>query len=122
MTQEGFPYAFDPTACASCGGNCCIGDSGYIWVSMAEIEAMSRYLGVELKEFISRFCVQIGARFSLKEYPFGSGYACCFFDPKMHGCSLYEVRPRQCRTFPFWDYFKRNPNEAYDECPGIIPL
>ncbi|NCB55234.1 MAG: YkgJ family cysteine cluster protein, partial [Epsilonproteobacteria bacterium] len=33
MRCNAYPYAFDPSACETCQGNCCIGESGYIWVS-----------------------------------------------------------------------------------------
>ncbi|NLO17741.1 MAG: YkgJ family cysteine cluster protein, partial [Arcobacter butzleri] len=27
--------------------------------------------------------------------------------------------PTQCRSFPFWDYFKDNITEVQKECPAI---
>ncbi|MFB1032365.1 MAG: YkgJ family cysteine cluster protein, partial [Aliarcobacter cryaerophilus] len=30
-----------------------------------------------------------------------------------------DYRPTQCRTFPFWEYFKNNEKEVYKECPAI---
>ena len=49
-------------------------------------------------------------------------YACVFFDLEKKCCSIYEARPTQCRTFPFWDYFKENKEEVFKECPAIKEL
>lgn len=35
---------------------------------------------------------------------------------------IYEVRPTQCRTFPFWDYFKTRVDELKLECPGVVDV
>jgi Fe-S-cluster containining protein len=47
-------------------------------------------------------------------------YACIFFDLDKKQCSIYEARPKQCRTFPFWEHFKTNIKEVIDECPAIV--
>ena len=36
--------------CTACG-DCCSGESGYIWVNKAEIEAMSAQCGLSVEEF-----------------------------------------------------------------------
>ena len=49
------------------------------------------------------------------------GGDCVFYDRKAKGCGVYEDRPRQCRTWPFWrlviDSEARWREEAR-ECPG----
>lgn len=44
---------------------------------------------------------------------------CIFWDA---GCTIYSVRPRQCRTFPFWGEILESP-EAWEAqkafCHGI---
>jgi hypothetical protein len=38
------------------------------------------------------------------------------------GCAIYDVRPTQCRTWPFWPSNLRSPddwNRAAQKCPGI---
>ncbi|MBE0495663.1 MAG: YkgJ family cysteine cluster protein [Campylobacterales bacterium] len=122
MQQEGYEYAFDPTACATCKGNCCIGESGYIWVSPKEIRAIAAFLKMEEAAFVEQYLFKESYRFSIKEVPHESGVACLFFDTEKRGCSIYDVRPSQCRTFPFWNYFKHHIDEVEKECPGIICL
>lgn len=124
MTNPDFSYSFDPKACESCGGKCCTGESGYIWVTLEEIHEIAQYKKVDFKDFISQFVVQIGRKFSIKEVRVNSekgvGYECAFFDSKKAQCTIYPLRPVQCRTFPFWDYFKDHVDEVVAECPGIL--
>ncbi len=122
IRQEGFDFAFDPKACSLCGGGCCIGESGYIWVTPAELKALASRLNIDTQEFITKYLSKIGYRYSLKELEFNSGFRCIFFDIDKKQCSVYEDRPLQCRTFPFWNHFKNNIREVEKECPGIYRL
>ncbi|AFL68584.1 YkgJ family cysteine cluster protein [Sulfurospirillum barnesii] len=122
MYQEGFKYAFNPKACQSCEGKCCIGESGYIWVSQEEIEAIAEKLLLSKESFINNYLLKIRYRFTIKEIAYEGGYGCVFFDREKKMCTIYDVRPSQCRTFPFWEYFKENIDEVVSECPGIIRL
>ncbi|MBN2964618.1 YkgJ family cysteine cluster protein [Sulfurospirillum sp. T05] len=121
-TQEGFDYGFNPKVCFTCKGNCCIGESGYIWVNPKEITAIANFLNLEESLFVERYLFKESHMYSIKEIPHESGVACLFFDDQKRGCSIYEVRPSQCRTFPFWNYFKRHFDELEKECPGIVSL
>ena len=122
MREEGYPYAFDPSACAACGGRCCTGESGNIFVTPAEIRALSEYLGIEESAFRQTFLEKKGYRFSLRERIVGVSHDCIFFDREAGGCSVYEARPKQCRTFPFWDYYKSRVGELKLECPGVVDV
>ena len=117
ISKDGFNYKFNPDACSECEGNCCIGESGYIWVNPKEIKEISAFLKIDEELFKSRFLIKVGYRYSIKERPYKNGYACIFFE---NGCKIYPVRPTQCRTFPFWDYYKDKIDELKKECPGII--
>lgn len=120
MKQEGFSYAFDPSACASCQGRCCTGESGYIYVTKNEIFAIADLLQMDVNEFAIKYLFKKGYKYSIMENKFGDSYECVFFDRQNNGCKIYEARPTQCKTFPFWDYFKTRVNEVKEECPGII--
>ena len=103
--------------CTQCGG-CCTGGPGFVWVNEAEIAAMAEYMDMTVEQFESVFVRQVGLRKSLKEYSTGD---CIFLDPEHRGCNLYPVRPRQCRTWPFWDSNIRTPEDwqaTCDFCPG----
>lgn len=122
MREEGFDFTFDPTACFTCKGQCCVGESGYIWVTPLEITALSKGLGLEREEFIKEYLLKVGYRYTIKEEPLNDGFKCVFYDTTKQMCSVYEQRPTQCRTFPFWDYFKTNIEELEKECPAICRL
>ena len=122
MRQEGFDYAFKPTACDSCEGRCCTGESGNIFVSPQEITALSQLLKVDENIFRETYLIKKGYKLSLKERVVGLSHDCIFYDRKAGGCGVYDARPLQCRTFPFWDYFKTHLVELKNECPGIVDV
>ena len=120
--KDGYDYCFETSACEKCEGNCCIGESGYIWVNPQEILEISEFLNLSLDKFYDKYLKKVKYRFSLKEIEYNGGYRCIFFDLKERRCGIYSVRPTQCRSFPFWDHFKTNIKEVQRECPGIVRL
>ena len=123
IKKDGFEFGFDPNGCNSCKGNCCIGESGYIWINAQEMQALAIHLGLPIEELKRIYLNKIEYKFSIKEVKLSSNnFACCFFDLEKKQCSVYHVRPTQCRTFPFWDYFKDNKEEVYKECPAVKKL
>ncbi|MDX4063948.1 YkgJ family cysteine cluster protein [Aliarcobacter skirrowii] len=123
LKKDGYSFSFNPKACESCGGKCCTGDSGYIWINIVEIERLSKHLNLTIDEFSKKYLYKVRYKYSLKEIELEPNvYSCCFFDNTNKMCSIYEFRPNQCRTFPFWDYFKTNKEELKKECIGILDL
>jgi len=121
IEREGYAYSFDPSACEECEGRCCRGESGYIWVNYPEMEAIADYLGMKLEYFAHSYVKKVKHRYSLREKILGENdYGCIFFDEKISRCTIYPVRPLQCRTFPFWEQFKNSEEEVEKECPGIL--
>ncbi len=123
--------------CTACG-NCCTGGPGYVWISPVELGRLAKHLGESVDAVAEKYCRKIGARFSLKEKPQNSRgeYDCIFLeeqetaDPsdgqtvkhRKRTCSIYAVRPLQCRTWPFWYGLLTNPktwDEAAKRCAGI---
>ncbi len=110
--EEGLRFS-----CTSCG-NCCKGP-GYVWVDESDIRAMAEVLEMEPDAFSRRYVRRTRGRLSLTET--GPDDRCVLLgdDDK---CRVYDVRPRQCRTFPFWPEAmkKRHVFESFSEyCPGI---
>ena len=120
VKKEGFPYAFDASECAACAGRCCTGESGYIYLSKSEIEKISEVLDLDIKEFVNKYLFKKGYKYSIKEIKYNDSYECVFYDRDINGCKIYEARPSQCITFPFWDYYKTRVDELKQECPGVI--
>lgn len=87
---------------------------------MREIENISKLLNVNIKDFAQEYLFKKLYKYSIKENKFGESYECIFYDRESNGCKIYEARPLQCKTFPFWDYFKQRVDELKLECPGVI--
>ena len=121
ILRDGFDFSFDPNACKTCPGNCCIGESGNIWVNQKEIIQICSFLQMNIVDFIRTYLNTNGNRYSIKENLTKNGFACYFFDGLNKQCSIYPVRPFQCRQYPFWKYFKTHKENVIKECPGIFP-
>lgn len=99
--------------------DCCTGSrgDGYVWVTADDMENMAKLLDMEFDKFTRTYIRQINWSFSLIEKP---SKDCVFLEDR--GCKVYEARPGQCRTYPFWpevvDKKKTWRKEAV-QCPGI---
>jgi len=86
------------------------------------MERMANYLKMTFDDFTRKYVRQIGTRYSLMEKP---NYDCIFLTrdtPGKAGCSIYPVRPTQCRTWPFWTDNLKSPetwNRSGAKCPGM---
>ena len=103
--------------CTGCV-NCCTGAPGAVWVTDDEIRRIAEHTGKtigEVRLFHTRLVV---GRTSLTEFANGD---CTFFDGETRRCTIYEARPTQCRTWPFWPGNVETP-EAWEavkkDCPG----
>ena len=100
--------------CTRCGA-CCRGE-GYVWVDDREVRALASFLDLDVDTFGRRYLRRVGRRLALVD---GADGSCVFWKD---GCSIYPVRPTQCRTFPFWTEnlpSKEDWEEASDACPGM---
>ena len=102
--------------CTQCG-DCCTGAPGYVWLSDDELHAIAQYLGEPLDEVRARHTYVAHKGRTLREKADGD---CVFFDSAV-GCTIYPVRPTQCRTWPFWESNLVSPkhwNKTREICPG----
>lgn len=103
--------------CTGCG-DCCTGAPGYVWVNAAEIQRLAEETKLSVPDFERRYVRSVGVRKSLKELEGGD---CVFFNNTTRRCEVYASRPRQCRTWPFWNSNLRTPESwqsTCEECPG----
>lgn len=117
------PVDSEPTfrfVCTQCS-RCCRHDPGFVFLSQADLDVLAGTLHLSAIQVIDRYCrwVPIGAveQLSLLEQP---NYDCIFW--KDGGCSVYDGRPLQCRTYPFWAAHVESSAdwaEEAAECPGI---
>jgi len=119
IKKENFPYVFDTSACNICQGRCCTGESGYIFVNKIEAQKICEVLEIDIKTLIDKYLYKKGYKYSIKETKIGESYECVFYDRDINGCKIYNARPEQCKTFPFWDYYKTRVDELKQECLGI---
>lgn len=103
--------------CTQCG-NCCTGAPGVVWVDDAEIKAIADLTGKSTGEILLMHTRLYAGRRTLTEYANGD---CTFFDPEKRSCTIYEARPVQCRTWPFWNSNlkdKASWDSLSPDCPG----
>lgn len=104
-------------SCTGCG-KCCSGGPGAVWVAKDEIKKIAEYLNLSVEDFRQKYVHRLFGRDSLKDAP--SGKECIFLKGKF--CTIYEVRPVQCQTYPWWPGIMRSPELWQDEakwCEGI---
>jgi uncharacterized protein len=84
--------------CTQCG-NCCTGAPGFVWVNEDEVAAIAAFREESIEETTALHTRAEGRGRSLRERANGD---CVFLDGERR-CTIYPVRPRQCRTWPFWE-------------------
>ncbi len=116
--DENAPWYRDGLAftCTRCG-SCCTGAPGFVWVDQEEAGQLAAFRGETVDEFGKRYLRKVGTRISLVERPNGD---CVFWD-RQQGCTVYDARPVQCRTWPFWPDNIATPEDwehVVAVCPG----
>jgi Fe-S-cluster containining protein len=111
--------------CSQCG-NCCTGGPGFVWISKIEIQRLAEYLKITAEQVVEKYCRTISGRLSLRESrnPKDGGYDCVFLkqEGSRRSCTVYPVRPLQCRTWPFWEsnlQTEKAWKQAGRKCPGM---
>jgi Fe-S-cluster containining protein len=102
--------------CTQCG-DCCTGEEGFVWVDEEEIARLARRLQMDASEFEKRYLRRVARGVSLRERDDGA----CVFWRRGEGCTVYSDRPRQCRSWPFWNSNISTPADwrrTTQICPG----
>lgn len=101
-------------------GKCCTshGEYGFVFLTLKDRQNLARYLKISTRTFTNKYCDKTHGTFHLKEDP--KNPDCMFLKSK--SCSVYQARPIQCRTWPFWPEVM-NPKtwkrEVKSFCPGV---
>lgn len=103
--------------CTGCG-RCCQArhDYGFIYVDLQERRRLAQQLGITTAAFTRAHCEKTDGWFHLRE----PAKDCQFLDGKR--CTVYDARPSQCRTWPFWpeNMSKKVWNlEVKRDCEGV---
>jgi Fe-S-cluster containining protein len=105
--------------CEGCG-DCCRthGSYAYVFLTDRDVDAISKHLETPRVDFLNAYCATDSEGCIYLRKTTGD----CDFLKEDGGCRIYEVRPKQCKAWPFW-------TESMDEeiwkgpvtacCPGI---
>lgn len=99
-------------------GKCCVsrGQYGYVYLTLEDRRRLARHFKLPTREFTKRYCVKEDGLWVLRDFT----DACVFLEGKR--CGVYEARPTQCRTWPFWPEVmnaKTWDAEVKRFCPGV---
>jgi Fe-S-cluster containining protein len=117
---------FSCTACSTC----CRYEPGYVFLSSDDTAVLSALKEVSPEMFIKMYCRWVfwpdgnsgtEERLSLRERTDAENHSrdCIFW---RGACTVYEARPLQCRTYPFWSSLLASQavwQENMRDCPGI---
>lgn len=103
-----------------CQPNCgaCCSHEGEVFVTGPEIHRLATLLRLPTAKFRKRYLRKVHGKYALIDQASG---ACIFLSQDLK-CTVYEARPDQCRTYPFWPQILRDQLSWEWEslkCPGI---
>jgi uncharacterized protein len=96
--------------------NCCR-QKGFVYLTEPDLVRIAKFLGMTPAEFERRYVYRTRHLLRLR-VPRES--QCHFL--REDGCSIHDVKPTQCRIFPFWPELidsKREWRKTAAWCPGI---
>jgi len=106
--------------CQRCS-RCCRYEPGFVFLSLRDLSDLEIALNRTRDDIMKEYCkiVDVGGskRVSLKER---DNFDCIFWADGV--CTVYEKRPLQCRSFPFWNTLLQSTEdweEMKKRCPGI---
>lgn len=106
--------------CARCS-YCCGNGPGVVYLSEQDLENLCVALKIDAKECVEKYCrwVMYYGGVEVLALQENEKYTCILWN---NGCSVYEGRPLQCSTYPFWSWMiadKETWNECSKTCPGM---
>ena len=88
--------------CTGCGQCCVYTEEGRdnVYVPEEDVQKIADFLDMTKEAFLAKHCGPLD-KDGFYRFNNGPGH-CQFYDPKEKSCTIYEVRPPQCSSFPFW--------------------
>lgn len=105
--------------CQKCG-NCCRG-TGEVFFSKNDILNIREYLNWSDRDYHQQIKNFIQSSLNGYFVHFSSGS--CYFLKGKNRCRIYDVRPVQCRTYPFWHSnfnSREDVLQLKEECSGSL--
>jgi len=107
-------------SCQSGCGKCCDQPGGIVYLSIKDAERISNHSGLSVDDWLERDARKTyDGRFVLKSR---EDDGICIHLNENQQCSIYEVRPQQCKAFPWWGEnlaSDRSWSQVKELCPGI---
>ena len=107
-------------SCQSGCGKCCDQPGGIVYLSIKDAERISNHSGLSVDDWLERDARKTyDGRFVLKSR---EEDGICIHLNENQQCSIYEVRPQQCKAFPWWGEnlaSDRSWSQVKELCPGI---
>ncbi len=99
-------------------GKCCVsrGDYGYVYLSFNDRRRLAAYFKMSTTEFTAKYTEEEDGMRQLRY----EDEDCPFLENNR--CVVYEARPWQCRTWPFWPENMNSrvwEREVLSYCPGV---
>ena len=98
-------------------GNCCR-TSGIVYASHSELQAMAKELDIDLASFLRNYTKKENGWTVISTTRFRPN---CFLT-KTNTCSIYQSRPKKCRSYPNWPEIWESKNSLMKEaalCPAL---
>jgi Fe-S-cluster containining protein len=99
------------------GCTACCTQKGFVYLTEADAERIASRLGLTVHGFEQRYVYRTR---NLRRLKTAREVRCPFLTHE--GCSIHEVKPVQCRLFPFWPELVERKSEWRKTaawCPGI---
>jgi Fe-S-cluster containining protein len=103
--------------CTGCG-KCCTGSPGYVYLGESDLTNLANHFTLSKEEFARKYTRLVDGDYALLDK---QGSEDCLF-LENNKCTVYDARPSQCRTIPWWIHNLRGPEdweEAAKRCEGI---
>lgn len=100
-------------------GKCCVshGEYGFVYLTLKDRQNIAKELGLSTRAFTKEYCAKTDGVYHIADK---GDPTCLFLKNKM--CTIYKVRPTQCRTWPFWPETmgaKSWKKDVVKFCPGV---
>jgi Fe-S-cluster containining protein len=113
--MEGVAFRCQPNC-----GRCCDQPGGIVYLSPDDAERLAEHAGLDVQAWLERDTRKtFDGRYVLKSR---EEDGVCIHLNEQKQCSIYEVRPQQCKAFPWWGENLATPaawGTTKAACPGI---
>ena len=113
--SEGVRFTCQPDC-----GRCCDEPGGIVYLSRNDVERLAQHANLTVPEYLKKDCTTtLDGRYVLRSNQ--SDGICIYLDENKQ-CTIYEVRPQQCKAFPWWAEnlrSQRSWKQVKASCPGL---